>query len=46
MCGGEKTREKKKEKKRKINVLDARKEGDNNKKNRKSQLNVTTIFSQ
>ena len=33
---------KKKEKKR----MDARKEGNNNKRNKKSQLNVTIIFSQ
>ena len=26
--------------------MDARKEGNNNKKNKKSQLNVTIIFSQ
>ena len=40
VCGGEKTREKKK-------CKDARKERKNNKKNKKSQLiNVTTIFSQ
>ena len=26
--------------------MDARKEGNNNKKNKKSQLNVATIFSQ
>ena len=26
--------------------MDAMKEGNNNKKNKKSQLNVTTIFSQ
>ena len=45
VCGGEKTREKKKKGKK---CMDARKEGNNNnnKKNKKSQLNVTTIFSQ
>ena len=45
MFGGEKTREKKREKnKKKCMVhMNARKE---RKKNKKSQLNVTTIFSQ
>ena len=48
VCGGEKTREKKKKKSKGKETygMDARKEGNNNKKNKKSQLNVTTIFSQ
>ena len=43
MCGGKKTREKKeKEKKR----MDGRRGSIENKKNKKSRLNITIIFSQ
>ena len=45
MCGGEKTREKKRKEKEKKR-MDAKEGNNNNKKNRKSQLNVTIIFSQ
>ena len=43
MCGGEKTREKKK---RKGKETYGQKESKKNKKNKKSQLNDTIIFSQ
>ena len=45
VCGGEKTREKKRKEKEKKR-MDARKERKKNKKNKKSQLNVTIILSQ
>ena len=38
--------EEKKRKEKKKKCMDARKESKNNKKNKKSQLNVTVIFSQ